>query len=468
MNVVAYCRCSSDRQEDSPHVQLAAIRDHCTRQSWNIIGEYSDEDISGGIRLESRPGFSRLLREYTLLGAEAIICLRLDRLTRDLADQIAFFASIEKRHLKVFFVSEHFGQDAQGQLMQQIVGAFNQYYRADIGQKIKEHNLWLVRQGKWPGGRVPFGYYYDLAAKRILPHPIHQHEARVVFDTFIATGGSRNGTAVRLNGMGMRTSLGKRWTNQIVLNTIGASLYVGEIDYADQLFPIDLPAIVPPATVNKARELLARTRGCPQRAIEDSPYIYTQLLYCLRCGGKVSGFKIAGSKPRTHSNTYKCNGKRYGRCDAPIIMEKSIDAVVVPQLVKIVRGSVRPAKHRPERPYRVPQIDLEALEQKRVRFVEAWSDGLIDKAMMQKRISDLDQQLLQVRRAQPQEVFKPDPELATFVLENLERLWGSMMPLEKRPILEELITSVSVDNLRPGTRARIVSRLDGAVLNVKT
>jgi site-specific DNA recombinase len=87
-----YCRKSSEEGLDQAFNSLHAQRESClnyvlsqAHEGWIAIEDrYDDPGFSGGT-LE-RPALQRLLRDVEVGKADAVICYRIDRLTRSLTD----------------------------------------------------------------------------------------------------------------------------------------------------------------------------------------------------------------------------------------------------------------------------------------------------------------------------------------------------------------------------------------------
>ena len=80
---VGYCRVSTDRQELSPAVQEAAIREWCDAHSVTLAGCYTDRGVSGAAPLERRAGLLEAVSELQERRAGLLIVAKWDRLARD-------------------------------------------------------------------------------------------------------------------------------------------------------------------------------------------------------------------------------------------------------------------------------------------------------------------------------------------------------------------------------------------------
>jgi DNA invertase Pin-like site-specific DNA recombinase len=79
MKIAIYCRVSTDRQ--SHDLQLAELREYCSRRGWRDVTEYTDT-ISGS--KFSRFGLDALMKLVRKGKVDAVLCFRLDRLGRSL------------------------------------------------------------------------------------------------------------------------------------------------------------------------------------------------------------------------------------------------------------------------------------------------------------------------------------------------------------------------------------------------
>jgi DNA invertase Pin-like site-specific DNA recombinase len=82
--VAGYLRASTDRQVESPDVQLDIIRRYCERQQLPEPTIYADPDVSGGTPLAERPAGSRMMRD--LGRGDHVVVARVDRLSRNFLD----------------------------------------------------------------------------------------------------------------------------------------------------------------------------------------------------------------------------------------------------------------------------------------------------------------------------------------------------------------------------------------------
>ncbi len=137
MRTALYARVSTlDRGQD-PELQLAELRQVAVQRGWTIAGEYVDHGVSGAET--SRPSLDRLLADCHAGKLDLLLVWKLDRLGRSLAHLLAMLDAL--RTMGVAFVSlRDSGIDTTtpaGRLMLQMVGAFAEFERALIQERVR-------------------------------------------------------------------------------------------------------------------------------------------------------------------------------------------------------------------------------------------------------------------------------------------------------------------------------------------
>ncbi|WP_260740099.1 recombinase family protein [Tunturiibacter lichenicola] len=139
--------------------QLAAIKKHATAKGVKIVGIFREEGISGTKDLENRPALQDLLVALHSNGTKLVLVERLDRLARDLMIQESIIADMKRHGFEIVSVAEPdlCSDDPSRTLMRQMLGAFAQYERAIIVQKLRgARQRSRVKTGRCEG-RKPFG-----------------------------------------------------------------------------------------------------------------------------------------------------------------------------------------------------------------------------------------------------------------------------------------------------------------------
>ena len=159
---------------------------------------YEDEGFSGGN--SDRPQYQKMLQDAKLGRFSALICYRLDRISRNISD---FSETIEiLNSLDISFISlrEQFDTSTpMGRAMMYIASVFAQLERETIAERIKDNMLSLARTGRWLGGNPPTGYiskaveYYDESLNKKTVYKLKQVASEIniikkLFQQYISLG----------------------------------------------------------------------------------------------------------------------------------------------------------------------------------------------------------------------------------------------------------------------------------------
>jgi len=119
--------------------QLAAIKKHAAANGIRIVRIFREEGVSGTKDLDNRPALQELLVALHSNGTRLVLVERLDRLARDLMIQESIIADMKRNGFEIVSVTEPdlCSDDPSRTLMRQILGAFAQYERAMIVQKLR-------------------------------------------------------------------------------------------------------------------------------------------------------------------------------------------------------------------------------------------------------------------------------------------------------------------------------------------
>lgn len=117
---------------------------------------YEDEGFSGGNI--NRPRFKELMTDVKNNKLDLLICYRLDRISRNVADFSSVLEILQENKVDFISIKEQFDTSSpMGRAMIYIASVFAQLERETIAERIKDNMLEMAKNGKWTGGKVPFG-----------------------------------------------------------------------------------------------------------------------------------------------------------------------------------------------------------------------------------------------------------------------------------------------------------------------
>jgi len=118
---------------------------------------YEDEGYSGG-NLD-RPKFQEFLKEERKEPFDMLICYRLDRISRNIADFSNLINEITDLGTGFISIKEQFDtRTPMGRAMMYIASVFAQLEREVIAERVRDNMLELSKSGRWLGGPPPTGY----------------------------------------------------------------------------------------------------------------------------------------------------------------------------------------------------------------------------------------------------------------------------------------------------------------------
>lgn len=141
-----YVRVSTDAQ--TVENQIRELRQVAERRGWEVIEVYSDAGISGAKSRNGRPGLDSMLKDASRRKFDIVMAWAIDRLGRSLIDLLDTI-----QHLEACGVDLYLDQQAidtttpMGKLVFQVTGAFAEFERTMIRQRIRAGLKRAVAQG---------------------------------------------------------------------------------------------------------------------------------------------------------------------------------------------------------------------------------------------------------------------------------------------------------------------------------
>lgn len=143
------------------------------------------------------------------LGIDYIIVYKLDRFARNRYDSAIYKAKLKQHGIRLLSAMEKITDSPEGIIMEGILEAMNEYYSAELSQKIKRGMHENVIKGKTTGGNIALGYRVG-ADKRL---EIALEQAVMVQKIFeMYSGGNTFAEIIaKLNSCGYKTSRGNSY-----------------------------------------------------------------------------------------------------------------------------------------------------------------------------------------------------------------------------------------------------------------
>ena len=163
MTVYFYGRCSADENFEkgsSIETQLSKATAYGVIKNLTIDKEIT-ESISGTVKFANRPMGLEVMND--LKRGDHIICSALDRFSRNTLDLLQVIEKFKRMKVSLHFTEfgEVTGSDAMGSVFVKLLSVFAEFYSKQCSEKQKATKDRLKSQGKFFGGKKPFGYDVD-------------------------------------------------------------------------------------------------------------------------------------------------------------------------------------------------------------------------------------------------------------------------------------------------------------------
>jgi len=149
-NAAIYVRVSTDGQ--TVENQVRELRQIASRRGWEIVETYSDAGISGAKGRDKRPGLDQMLNDAKRRRFDVVMAWAIDRLGRSLIDLLGTIQELEACGVDLFLEQQAIDTTTPaGKLMFQVCGAFSEFERSMIRQRVKLGLKRALAQGKTLG-----------------------------------------------------------------------------------------------------------------------------------------------------------------------------------------------------------------------------------------------------------------------------------------------------------------------------
>jgi len=216
MKAIGYVRVSTTDQADngeSLHMQESKIKAMAEVQGAELSQVVMDAGESA--KSLNRPGMARLLELVSSRSVDAVIVLKLDRLTRSVRDLADLLDLFDRSGVSLVSVSESLDTGtAAGRLVLNVMASVAQWEREIIAERTREALASKKARGERIG-TVPFGY--ALAADGVGLVESLEEQRIIARITELREGGyTLRAIADELNRQGYRTRSGSAWRHQYV------------------------------------------------------------------------------------------------------------------------------------------------------------------------------------------------------------------------------------------------------------
>ena len=506
--VYIYTRVSTTMQIDgySLDAQKGRMKAYADFNKYQIVGEYEDAGKSGK-SIEGRASFCRMMEDIKSGkdGVAYVLVFKLSRFGRNAADVLSTLQVMQDFGVNLICVEDGIdsSKDA-GKLMISVLSAVAEIERENIRVQTMEGRIQKAREGRWNGGFAPYGYRLVDGVLQI--NEDEAPAIRTIFEQYVNTDTGANGLSKYLETHGFQKLARQNGTSPLFSATLIRAIlknpvYCGEIAFGrrklekihgtrneyhqvpqENYLLVDglHEGIVSEELWNAAQvKLLVQSKRYEpvNRSKTEQAHLLSALVKCPICGAGMYSNKCTKRKkdgtPYKSFSYYSCKHRKMQRgqkCDFnKQIQEEVLDNAVVEVIIKLVSNPKFAAMMQEKINSKVDttSIEQEIAAEKMLRQYYSVKSKITeeidaldpDERHYIIRKSDLDERLYRMydkieeaennlmdARAKKQaiEADKITGDNIYKVLICFEKLYNVMNPLERKKLMEHLISEIQI------------------------
>ncbi len=330
-----YDRISRDRYNAGENVEmrLAECREYVEDESWPLLGEFSDNDISASeYARKPRPGYEKLIRAIESYEGELPLCVvtsEMRGLYRRLDELLELIEMAKRTKLARIQCTDGAAYPLEtGEGIHTAIAAVNNNVLESrkLSDRMKRKKRWRAVKGAW-GGRRPFGY--NLITVTIEgprgPAPassleINEGEAGCVREAArrVLAGESLYLVCKDWNLRPVPQSTGGRWDPTQLKSMLTAPVMIGVREHRGNTYP----ALWEPILDRETHELLIGRLSDPARGANHGntrKHLLTGFVFCGLCGARLVCAQCEGAlRYRCMKDSYRNGCGKIGRAARPL------------------------------------------------------------------------------------------------------------------------------------------------------
>ncbi|MEK3900046.1 recombinase family protein [Paenibacillus sp. FSL R7-0179] len=479
--VALYIRVSTEMQVEgySLDAQREALLEDCERVHAKVFKLYTDSGISAS-NVHNRPALQELLADAEKGCFNRVMCLRLNRLSRNLKDLLSIVDLLEKNQVGLYSLKERLETNTtMGKFVLQMMGATAQLERAQISQNVQLGMRERSKKGKWNSGNQVLGYLW-------FPHPVDPNLSRVeivpeeavlvqeIFASYVSGQGYKS-IANQLNKRGVCTKRRKPFSATSIRGILNNWNYIGKVQFtsnsSQKQFVTGTHEPIITEELWKQVQLQLSHRSHPVRKTNLRFFPLSGLLKCPECGqGMIPGHvrRVRKNGAVSRSQYYVCGrSSAHGSsiCRSNHVRAPEVEAWVNEQIIHFLSNpsiatrlitEINQRRDNTLEPHlkKIIQIDvqLSSLKNRNLRCFELFEDGHINNDTLKERLSEIKKEsdLLVHERVTLERLISQTPE-HSYPKASIQQALGDMrtilhtaQPEQQKALYRSLIRSIAI------------------------
>ncbi len=324
---VIYARYSCDKQtEQSIEGQLRVCREYAQRNDIVILNTYIDQAMSG--TNDNRPDFQKMIKDSARKEWDYVLVYKLDRFSRNKFEATIHKKTLRDNGVKVLSAMENIPDTPEGIILESLLEGMNQYYSAELSQKVKRGMRETRLKGYFQGGNILYGYRLD--GRKIVIDEIHSEVVKRIYEEF-ASGICVREIVAKLTAQGIYKN-GKKFPMNTVYNILRNEKYTGVYTKGEEVVDNMYPAIISRELFDGVQAIL-KTYQHGKNSIEVT-YLLRNKLKCGYCGQTIIG-ECGTAKNGERKYYYKCRGRKMklNDCKKTAISKEDLEHLIIDTVI---------------------------------------------------------------------------------------------------------------------------------------
>lgn len=385
--IYTYMRVSTDRQVkfgESLEDQRSALSRWANEHDCVIIREYVDAGKSASKEYRTRPAFLQMISDSKIDHPDQIVFTRLDRFIRNQRDYHNIAYDFQKENLQWCAIWEHYDSTTQsGRLAISIMVAVFETESINTSNRLKAHNVEKRARGELVSGNMPRGYI--IHNKKPVKDPATSDGINAFWRTY-------------LSGQGMSQSIYAAERHGVYLAVSSCSFILrNAMHYSGHIQGVPCEPYI---TEAEAAQVLAKRKKSVRNSA--NVFLFSGIARCAECGRAMGahahklkhGVYIYYNCTLHYSARHKCS-------NAINLDERDIESQLIDQLEDGFIALIEEAKKSQSDP-KVPENmrrRISQLSSQKERLLDVYLNGIIEKEEFEKKRSDLDFEITDLRRS---------------------------------------------------------------------
>lgn len=312
---VIYARYSCDNQtEQSIEGQLRVCEEYAQKNNILILDTYIDRAMTG--TNDNRPDFQRMLKDSSRKEWNFVLVYKLDRFSRNKYETAIHKKALRDNGVKVLSAMENIPDTP--------LEGMNQYYSAELAQKVSRGMRETRNKGYFQGGQLLYGYQLD--GRKIIVNECEAEIVRYMYSEY-AKGVYVKDILKDLAAKGI-TYKGRPFVRNSVYNILRNEKYSGVYKHGEEVIANMYPQIVPTELYEKVRAIVNKNKFGKRSVKAD--FLLRHKIKCGYCGQSINA-ESGTTKNGTRVYYYKCNGrkKRLNDCQKSMVRKEVLEELVL-------------------------------------------------------------------------------------------------------------------------------------------